>query len=119
MASRLPRSVLLALGLTAGCQDCGREHLGPCLSFVPEEPPPPDVGHCLSEELGPCLEYVPEEPPMDVCLSILPRERPEPPEPKPEPEPEPEPEGSLDAARRRVLARGVLPEDVAALLRRG
>lgn len=125
----LPRSVLLALGLTTGCQQCGSTHLGPCLSPVVDEvtpPPPPQdtaVGPCLSElpdpYIGPCLSPVDEPPPMDVCLSVLPE--PEPPEPVPQPTPADGASGQRapSDAVRRVLARGVLPDDVAERLRRG
>ena len=167
MPGKLPRSVLLALGLTAGCQQCGKTHIGPCLSIAPDpDPNNPHVGPCLSPVeppeppprdtgVAPCLsEVAPEDPPeqppdLGVCLSIIlpehvgpcldfPVEPPEPPEPpiepcleyisEPEPEPAPEPAGddgkggktgSIQGVRDRVLARGVLPEDVAALLRRG
>lgn len=121
MKKSLPASVLLALGLTAGCRDCGSSHVGPCLSIMPDPPPPqpdgPDVMPCLSIEpepdtgVGPCLEYVQEPEPET------------PPEPPPE-EPEEDPDGgamltpSRSEAVERVLAQGVLPEDVVALLRK-
>ncbi len=122
MKKTLPASVLLALGLTAGCRECGSTHVGPCLSVIPVPPPStpdgPDVMPCLSIEpdpdtgVGPCLEYVPDPDPDE--------------EPPPEPSPEEEdadPDGgamllpSRSEAAERVLAQGVLPEDVVAMLR--
>ena len=153
MKRGLPASVLLALGLTGGCRECGRGHVGPCLSVMPD-PPDPDTA------VGPCLEYIPEEPPTEEppteeppteepteeepptgpCLSVQPEPEvmpcldydPEYPDLEPDgSEPEgAEPEGSApegeqksgarlhrQEAQDRVLARGVLPDDVAALLR--
>ncbi len=118
MKRTVPASVLLALGLTAGCRDCGRStHVGPCLSIMPDPPPdppeqPPDLSVCLSVAppdtgVGPCLEYIPEDEPDE--------------EPKPTPEEDPDGGAMLlpdrQDARERVLASGVLPEDVVALLR--
>ncbi|MDG1478507.1 MAG: hypothetical protein P8R54_02905 [Myxococcota bacterium] len=123
MKKPLPVSVVIALGLTAGCQDCGSPHVGPCLSAIEESsstPPALDeikVMHCLSDApdtgtvVRPCLEFIPE------------------PEPDEEPQPPSEKgEGDDpgDGARRlpsrseaveRVLAQGMLPEDVVALIR--
>lgn len=113
------------LGLTTGCQECGRTHVGPCLSIAPEPRP-------LDTAITPCLEYIPESPPSP-CLSITP----EPKEPSvgpclkyappPVKEDEEDSEGApsdggamltpgRDETRARVLASGVLPEDVIALL---
>lgn len=118
MPNRLPQSVILALGLS-GCPDCGSTHLGPCLS-----PPAPDT------DVGPCLSEEPPQP--DPCLVTLPPPEPEPelgpclsPPAEPTPPPAqvpPDASGSLlrdDSPRARVLARGVLPDDVAALLKQG
>ena len=130
----LSQSVLLALGLSTGCQQCGSAHIGPCLSppideVTPCLSPPEDtaVGPCLSEtpepHVGPCLEPVPEpRPELTPCLSPVPEPVPEPvPAPVPAPQPADGASGQHepDDAVRRVLARGVLPDDVAALLRRG
>lgn len=108
--------------------------VAPCLEMVeppPDEPPPP-VGPCLKvapEPLDPGLSPLPE-PPEEVrpcldfapCLSELPPEPP-PRDPPMEPEPVDGDQGAVPTQRPvdRVLARGVLPQDVAALLagRRG
>ena len=70
---KLSPAVLLALGLH-GCQ-CEEQHVGPCLSFVPADPPddPPDP------PIGPCLDTLPPEPPVGPCLTPLPPDPPEPP----------------------------------------
>lgn len=70
---KLSPAVLLALGLH-GCQ-CEEQHVGPCLSFVPADPPddPPDP------PIGPCLDTLPPEPPVGPCLTPLPPDLPEPP----------------------------------------
>ena len=113
--NHLPASVLMMLGLTTGCQDCGRTHVGPCLSIAPENPEP-RVRPCLDIKptdtgVRPCLEIMP-----DPCLSIA---------PEPEEGNKPEtttPDGGAmrtpdrDQTRERVLASGVLPADVIALL---
>ena len=131
MKKNLPASVLMMLGLTTGCQECGRTHVGPCLSIAPE-PNPPDQ-QPTDTAITPCLEYMPEEPRANPCLSIAPE--PEPKEPRvgpclkyalpPEPKEEDDqtvPDGGAmltpdrSETRERVLASGVLPEDVVALL---
>lgn len=143
--------VLAALGLSGvvGCGDGCVEEAHPCLSLVgpdagpclemrPEPPPPPtdsdDPGEaqptaCLNiapePTVAPCLEVVEPPPPppstrpprVGPCLKFAP-------EPRTEPEPR-DPQGALRPAPGRpvdaVLARGVLPDDIAALLagRRG
>lgn len=130
MADKLPPSVLIALGLSVACAgDCGGGLLGPCLEPMPPEEP--DVGPCLSERPNP-----PPEPPLEPCLSVQPD--PQPPEPdlgpclSPPAPPDPPPPSGEDAGlrrapgeerlaredvRKRVLARGVLPADVAERLK--
>jgi len=127
MKRPLPVSVMVALGLTAGCRDCGSPHVGPCLSVLEDSsstPPALDelkVMPCLSDApdtgtiVRPCLEFIPEPEP---------NEEPQPPSEKEEEEGEGDDPG--DGARRlpsrseaveRVLAQGMLPEDVVALIR--
>jgi hypothetical protein len=110
MPSKLPPSVLLALGLTTSCDRCSQPHLGPCLSIEIEEPEEPEEVH-----IGPCLKYAPE--PVDTGLGPCLEYPPELEEEEPDPGGE---QGALSpgSVRERVLARGVLPEDVAALLRK-
>lgn len=95
------------------------EYLGPCLLVLPN--PDWDTDNRAFDDdrihLGPCLKVAP------------PREDGPPPPPSP-PSPAPAPESddpsqpasdqgnTADEARSRVLARGVLPADVAALLER-
>ena len=119
MPRTLPQSIIIALGLSAGCDACTTK------SPVPDAPEAE-----RPVQLGPCLEVIPEadtaepRPPTRVgpCLKVIPREDIE--EPRPSmPEPEPaspsgEGHGVLEDARERVLARGVLPADVVAMLKR-
>lgn len=76
----------------------------PCLSIAPAKD--------TAETMGPCLEYMPEpeDPAPDPCLTVLPE--PPPPSPTP-PTPTDNETGSIHEVRQRVLARGVLPEDIA------
>ena len=109
---------------------CLSPKLGPCLG-----PPPVDLGPCLDPPardtgLAVCLSEVADPPPpktgskgkkgknsprddhLDVCLEFADPDRFEAPPPDDEPELAP----SMDEARRRVLDRGVLPDDVAAVV---
>ncbi len=92
--SKLPLSVLLALGLVS-CGEPDAEDEGdarPCLSVMPD---PEVVGPCLSPPDDPPPEPPPVEDPEAIpelekqaCLTLLP-------EPEPEPEPEPVPDVCL------------------------
>lgn len=130
MKTRLPRSVLLALGLTASCDRCSRHHVGPCLNIAPEALPDPEPEPEPERpiHIGPCLKIAPPDPepppepqPADTgvhpCLEFAPDYNEGGGNPTPEPEGE---QGALprDSARQKVLAQGILPDDVAALLRK-
>lgn len=111
--------------------------VGPCLKVAPraiddgDDPPPEDspVHACLTLRPHPCLAPPPpaeppahpclappppEDWPVHVCLSL-------PPPPVPSPEPAEKPQGSRTVtpagAVAAVLARRVLPDDVAAVIR--
>ena len=125
MTSKLPLSVLVALGL-ASCGACGPgddSDPRPCLSIAPD---PDLLGPCLKVDEGPppeesipeleqavCLSELPDaepepepEPPADVCLSIAPPPDPDPPlrpclsirPPVPPPIPEPQPTQDEDGS---------------------
>lgn len=97
--------------------DGGTEHVGPCLEFVDEPPPPPLPEPVDPPEppIEPCLSPPAPEPPIEPCLRIAP---PRPDRPDAEPKSLPAP-GAPEKAEvvRKVLDGGVLPEDVAARLR--
>ena len=92
---KLEPSVLVALGLlsTAGCGD--KEDTGPCLDYAADTG---DTG-----DTGPCLDYATESAGEPAAARVVPAAP---------------PPADRDAATQRVLERGVLPADVAALLRR-
>lgn len=94
---KLDSSILLALGLASMACGDKEEDTGPCLDV------PVDTG-----DTGPCLDYGIEQhpPPADAARTLA---------------PPPPAAGLVDRAgvTEQVLARGVLPEDVAKLLRRG
>lgn len=89
--------------------------VAPCLEVVepPPQAPPPPIGPCLKvapdprpappEELQPCLDFAPVAPDAPAQEPAAPTG---------------EDQGAVPAHRPvdRVLARGVLPDDVAALL---
>jgi len=93
---KLDSTVLLTLGLiSAGCGEKDTD-TGPCLEYADDTG---DTG-----DTGPCLEYEADttEPPAPDAAA---------------PPTAPDAGGRADA-RARVLARGVLPDDVAGLLAR-
>ena len=103
---KLPHSVLVALGLTAATQTgCGV--LGPCLDIAvetdtdPEGTDPDSDSDSDSEpvDTGPCLDFAVES--IDTRY----------------PEQQTAQGNTIGTPADRVLERGVLPDDVAALLR--
>ena len=111
--AKLQHSVLLALGLAAaGCGDKDDDddgddtYTGPCLDYPTDTGPclsPPedtgDTGETGGDDTGPCLD-VAEVQDADAGPVV----------------PDDAPEAHKDFVH-RVLERGVLPDDVAALIR--
>ena len=169
--SKLPSPILIALGLTPGCDGCDNPIVSPCLEYVPtntesgddaagqgSEPSQPNptgsstdgsegaspkevrVGPCLkiappqpadepdAVPVGPCLKIAPPDPPVGPCLEYMPSDPP----PTDPAEPDTPTDGGATGQRapvggtatqvaraqtgRRVLERGVLPDDVARIL---
>ena len=108
--AKLQHSGLLALGLAAaGCGDKDDDdegddtYTGPCLDYPTDTgpclSPPEDTGDTGGQDTGPCLD-VAEVRDADAGPVV----------------PEDAPEAHKDFVN-RVLDRGVLPDDVAALIR--
>lgn len=94
--TKLPTSVLVALGLVSACRNNDTDSFGPCLDFATE-----DTGTDVdTDTFGPCLD-VPPDTDVDTDTDTAP--------------PAARRRAPTDATR-RVLDRGVLPDDVAKLL---
>jgi hypothetical protein len=145
--SKLPLSLLVALGLAPEACTTKDPNAHPCLNIAepPIEKQAPDpkeqpVGPCLMvvapDEVGPCLEVAEpppdppppkEDPPVGPCLKVA---APDPPvgpclsvpkskAPRPEAKPKDASGGMASRSRSEVIerVRAELPEDVAARLR--